>query len=136
MSTTPTPSQKARAERPDDAVFQAFHFGEFDHFADEFLTQSVGGVGFAGEEELDWAFGMSEEGLQAFGLGDEEVGGLISAARPPEGADAPPRGAAIREAMSVGGRFISVGAGRTASACSRRRCPRSDEGNWPATGAF
>ena len=52
-------------------------FGVRHDLADHLLALIVGGMGLAGEHELDWADRVQEQTLEALALGQEQVGSLV-----------------------------------------------------------
>jgi len=61
----------------DDAAEVVAGLGELDELADEFLAGLVGGVAFAGDEELYWSVGVGEERFEAVLVSHEEGAAFV-----------------------------------------------------------
>ena len=62
----------------EEAVADSGAAGDVDDLADEVLAVVVCGVGFACEDELDWAVLAAEESLETFGVAEEEGGAFVA----------------------------------------------------------
>lgn len=104
--------------KEEDFAFEGGFLGEFVDGLDEFLSGSVAVVGFAGEEDLDFAAFGVEEFFDTGDVGEEEVGSFIGGEAPGESDEEGVGVEAILEGLELAGAFSMAGVlGEEAGLC-------------------